>query len=189
MFKMDQEYNIGLELTLPINDANMAVGNFMITIDLMSSHGASLYKASRPILLTPEPRPMRWVSRAARLITHPSPAEPIAALQRIHVPLLHRALPRPSTATVVSLSEQFGGDFPSYTVATHAHVSVGRADSALVLPDERAALHTNTHGEVQVQNAVLFFRAHLTGIPYVNHLHESPDSAAITCTTTQSYRS
>jgi hypothetical protein len=48
LMKPNQKYSLGLELTVPDSDSNLALGNFMVSMELIGKSG-SLTKWSRPV--------------------------------------------------------------------------------------------------------------------------------------------
>lgn len=120
----------------------------MINLDL-SSHEKQLYQASHSTLLVTEPRFVRWLGRLARVVLRPFQREPMAPVQTVRVPLLHRVVPWSSDRLKYPGSKGIGKGY----MATHANLQLDRL--GMQLP---------------VQSAALRFDAHLTGISYVVQL-------------------
>lgn len=160
LFAADQEYDVSLELRVPVNEVNMDFGNFLVQIELLSSDDKLLYQSSRPVLLVPEPRTVRWLSRAARSFRQPWRFEPIAPPQVIRVPMLHNIVPR-STNVRSSLEKELGDITARAYLATRAYIRIGRS---MRVPNP---VYEGETAMLQVQHAVLHFDAHLKGAPYV----------------------
>ncbi|GAA5866425.1 hypothetical protein JCM3774_004679 [Rhodotorula dairenensis] len=66
-------YDLSLEATVPVNDHNLRVGNFMVSLSLVDSLGTRVVNVSRPAILNPssasDPRTDRSPSRPSILRT------------------------------------------------------------------------------------------------------------------------
>lgn len=64
----------------------------MVRLDLRAGD-TPLYVASRPMLVVPEPRYVRWLARLPRVVLRPFQRAPMAPTQTVRIPLLHRVTP------------------------------------------------------------------------------------------------
>lgn len=145
-FALDQEYDVDLQLRLPVNHANADLGNFMAHVSLETTDGQAIYTAYRTLLFVPEPSSVRWTQRAMRLLLARHSLEPVAAMQVMRVPMLSGIVPWASSAPLAPAPHDKGYE------ATYARVSVD-------------------HPDAQIEHVQLQFRARLHGIPYLMFHH------------------
>ena len=172
-FAENQAYDVTLEIGVPLNDANLDLGNFMVTLDLKSRSDRTIFRASRPTLLTYSPRPVRAVSSLFHILTRsPPPSTMPTDSHLLRVPLLRRVVPRPADYSLPLATTP--RDPAKSRRVTHGRVTVGRKDaqkywmyggntarqSSLTLPS------SPSRGELQTYGAVLRFDAHLTGLRF-----------------------
>lgn len=184
-FAQDQAYDVTLELSIPLNQANLDLGNFMVDLDLKSKANRSVFHVSKPTLLTYSAAPLRAVSSLSQLIAgNPPPSQVPVSSQLLRIPLLRRAILRPS-----SQAPPFSSSPPdprSDRKVTHGEISVGRADADKFWiyggnHNTLAGIHTlpgngrvvplavgshSSRGELQTYGANLRFDAHLTGLRF-----------------------
>ncbi|EPQ30537.1 uncharacterized protein PFL1_02062 [Pseudozyma flocculosa PF-1] len=181
-FAEDQAYDVTLELGVPLNEANLDLGNFMVSLDLRSRSAGTVFRASRPTLLTHSPAPVRALSSISQLISrNPPPSRSPPNSQILSVPLLRRVVLRPSSYAPPLSS--VAADPASDRKVTHGRVTVGRHDAERYwryggggggyLPTNAAARRDNhvsvsraSRGELQTYAASLRFDAHLTGLRF-----------------------
>lgn len=48
----NQKYNVDLELIVPDSEANLSLGNFMVTVQLLNKDRKELVGATRPVLFS-----------------------------------------------------------------------------------------------------------------------------------------
>lgn len=48
-FADDQEYDVSLELNVPLSAANLDLGNFMVSLDLSAETDRLLHRVSKPV--------------------------------------------------------------------------------------------------------------------------------------------
>lgn len=184
-FAQDQAYDVTLELSVPLNQANLDLGNFMVDLDLKSKADRSVFHVSKPTLLTYSAAPIRAVSSLSQLVSRSSPASSAPAnAQLLRIPLLRRAVLRPSSyAPPLSSTPP---DPRADRKVTHGQLSVGRADADRFWMyggnhNTLAGIHTlpgngkvvplavgshSSRGELQTYSASLRFDAHLTGLRF-----------------------
>ncbi|KAN0064868.1 hypothetical protein ACQY0O_001925 [Thecaphora frezii] len=182
-FAEDQAYDVTLELGVPVNEANLDLGNFMVSLDLKSQSDRTVYRASRPTLITYSASPFRALSTLSQIISrNPPPLRSPPNSQILSVPLLRRVVLRPSSyAPPLSTTPS---DPKADRVVTHGRVTVGRRDSERFwryggggggyLPANAVARRNGpampgshaSRGELQTYTASLRFDAHLTGLRY-----------------------
>ncbi|PWN41549.1 hypothetical protein IE81DRAFT_171480 [Ceraceosorus guamensis] len=123
-FARDQEYDVSVDLAVPLSAANLDLGNFMVSIDLFSADDAQAYSIARPALITYNPAPMRVLQNVAHSLTRqsslslPLSTNPTALFT---VPLLRRAILSPASS-----SHPFT---PSPAQVVKAKVKIGREDA------------------------------------------------------------
>ncbi|CBQ71325.1 conserved hypothetical protein [Sporisorium reilianum SRZ2] len=184
-FAQDQAYDITLELSVPLNQANLDLGNFMVDLDLKSKSNRSVFHVSKPTLLTYSAAPVRAASSLSQMLSRnpPSSQSPTNS-QLLRIPLLRRAVLRPSSyAPPLSSTPP---DPRADRKVTHGQVSVGRADADKFWVyggnhNTLAGVHTlpgngrivplalgshSSRGELQTYAASLRFDAHLTGLRF-----------------------
>ncbi len=170
---------------MPLNPANLDLGNFMVDLDLKSKADRSVFHVSKPTLLTFSLAPIRAVSSLSQLVSRnaPSPSAPVNS-QLLRIPLLRRAVLRPSSyAPPLSSTPP---DPLADRKVTHGQLSVGRADAEMFWMyggnhNTLAGIHTlpgngkvvpiavgshSSRGELQTYSASLRFDAHLTGLRF-----------------------
>ncbi|CAO1619182.1 unnamed protein product [Parajaminaea phylloscopi] len=64
-FAEEQEYDLTVELLVPISAANLDLGNFMVSVDLVTNDGQVVFRSSRPTILRPSNPPMRYLAQVA----------------------------------------------------------------------------------------------------------------------------
>jgi hypothetical protein len=181
VFAQDQEYDVSLDLIVPLSAANLDLGNFMVTLELTSAHNTTIHFASRPCIIVHEPGPIRAMNNLIYQLTQNAPAFILPSssppVQLITIPLLRRAILEPAQA-----AHPFASTVPAGVV--QATVSVGRHDSNKywvyggghgvggVMHEsgmvKAAASYEGfrSRGELQTHSANLRFDAHLTGLRY-----------------------
>ncbi|KDN53406.1 hypothetical protein K437DRAFT_70482 [Tilletiaria anomala UBC 951] len=78
-FADDQEYDVTLELQVPLTAANIDLGNFMAALDLRNEKNETVWKASRPAILLQEPLPVRALSSLSLLFSRSLPTGSLAS--------------------------------------------------------------------------------------------------------------
>ncbi|KAJ9475882.1 hypothetical protein PHBOTO_005969 [Pseudozyma hubeiensis] len=183
-FATDQAYDVTLELSVPLNQANLDLGNFMVDLELKSRSNISVFHVSKPTLLTYSTAPVRAADSISQMISrNPASTQAPSNSQLLRISLLRRAVLRPSSFAP-GLSS--AGDGRSDRKVTHGQVSVGRADSdkywmyggnhntlagiqALPGTGRMVPLAVGSHssrGELQTYAASIRFDAHLTGLRF-----------------------
>ncbi|PWN35283.1 uncharacterized protein FA14DRAFT_160500 [Meira miltonrushii] len=187
VFAEDQEYDVSLDLIVPLSAANLDLGNFMIALDLRSAQNSSVHHISKPWIIVHEPGPIRAMNNLMFQFTRNAPAFILPTssppVQLMTIPLLSRAVLEPARA-----SHPFAATVPAGVVS--AHITVGRADANKywvyggghgvggVLPETGGILKAassyegyRSRGELQTHSASLRFDAHLTGLRYFMYHH------------------
>ncbi len=184
-FAQDQAYDVTLEISVPLNQANLDLGNFMVEIDLKSRTNRSVYHVSKPTLLTYSAAPVRAADSISQMLSRNPPAQQAPTnSQLLRIPLLRRAVLRPSVfAPPLSSTPP---DPRADRKVTHGLVSVGDPTqtssgctaaittrslvSILCLENGRVVpLAVGSHssrGELQTYAASLRFDAHLSGLRF-----------------------
>lgn len=180
-FAQDQAYDVTLELGVPLNEANLDLGNFMVSLELQS-HNRTLFHVSKPTLLRFSPASVRAIDSLSQLMSRNPPTERGPSdSQLLRIPLLKRAVLRPSSFTPPLSATPLAAD----RKVTHGKVQVGRHDAdrywrygaratggMVAYPhivDGRTQLSLGSHssrGELQTYSASLRFDAHLTGLRF-----------------------
>lgn len=161
LFLEDQEYDVTLEVHYLVQRAMdsctsaYSPDNTVVSLDLLD-HDKPLYHASRPSLLVPEPRLVRWASRIGRNFVRPFQRAPSMPTQKVRIPLLQRITPWASDRR--QYERGIGARVRKGYMATHARVAM----------DGGA-------GRVPIQSATLHFDAHVTGLAYVDPLTQLSD--------------
>nr|CDI56615.1 putative protein [Melanopsichium pennsylvanicum 4] len=185
-FATDQAYDVTLELSVPLNQANLDLGNFMVDFHLKNKINTSLWHVSKPTLLTYSSAPLRAVSGVSQLLSrNPPPVNTPANSQMLRITLLRRAVLRPSSFAPPLPSAP--PDPRSDRKVTHGQISVGRHDALKywmygqnhhtlanihALPGGNgkvAPISIGSHssrGELQTYSASIRFDAHLTGLRF-----------------------
>ncbi|KAA1119616.1 hypothetical protein PGT21_030189 [Puccinia graminis f. sp. tritici] len=153
---IDQAYDVHLHLTVPTNDRNMNMGNFMVHFSLVTTppHNTTLHRSSRHASLVYEPgfaRVLHAFKYLRTLFFFSSPP----SVQHVRVPLLEHRIIHPS-----SLGKR--------TKISHATIDVGRQD---VYSSPTLLLERNGWGELQIYKAALVFDAHLEGLRWALYYH------------------
>lgn len=179
VFAEDQRYDVSIDLVVPLSAANIDLGNFMVSLELLSPLNTTIYYASKPTIIIHESGPVRAMNNLAFQLTRNAPAilMPTSSLpvQLITVPLLRSAILQPPNA------RPYGR--PEAQSVVRAHISVGRQDSLKywmyggghgvggVLKETGGILKAaaggegfRSRGELQTHSASLRFDAHLTGL-------------------------
>ncbi|UZJ51841.1 hypothetical protein CBS101457_001161 [Exobasidium rhododendri] len=187
IFAEDQEYDVSLDLVVPLSAANIDLGNFMVSIDLVSPQNQTIHHVSKPTIIVHESAPVRAMNNLAFQLTRSTPAllMPSSSLpvQLISIPLFRRSVLQPLNSAL-----PFGA-LASASV-TRAHISVGRQDSLKywmyggghgvggVLKESGGILKAaaggegfRSRGELQTHGASLRFDAHLKGLRYFMYHH------------------
>ncbi|CDW97396.1 hypothetical protein, partial [Sporisorium scitamineum] len=73
-FAQDQAYDVTLELSVPLNQANLDLGNFMVDLDLKSKSNRSVFHVSKPTLLTYSAAPVRAASFLSQMLSRNPPS-------------------------------------------------------------------------------------------------------------------
>lgn len=148
----DQTYDVSLHFTVPTNDRNMDLGNFMVRLTLVSTspHNATLHQSSRPASVTYEPQLARNLNSFKHLRTLFLMSPP-PSIQKIKLPLIERRV-------LQSTSNGKRGKLG------YAKVEVGRQDAYDESKNDRTA-------ELQVYQATLVLDAHLEGVRWVLYYH------------------
>lgn len=184
-FAQDQAYDVTLELSVPLNQANLDLGNFMVDLDLKSKSNRSVFHVSKPTLLTYSAAPVRAAASLSQMVSRNPPSSQVPTnSQLLRIPLLRRAVLRPSSfAPPLSSTPP---DPRADRKVAHGQVSVGRADAdkfwmyggnhntlagIQTLPGNGkiVPLSVGSHssrGELQTYGASLRFDAHLTGLRF-----------------------
>uniref|UniRef100_V5EXS1 Seipin n=1 Tax=Kalmanozyma brasiliensis (strain GHG001) TaxID=1365824 RepID=V5EXS1_KALBG len=184
-FAQDQAYDVTLEISVPLNQANLDLGNFMVDLDLKSRSNRSVFHVSKPTLLTYSTAPVRAADSISQMMSRNPPAQQAPATsQLLRIPLLRRAVLRPSSfAPPLSSTPP---DPRADRKVTHGQVSVGRSDQnkfwmyggnhntlagVQTLPHNGRVvpLAVGSHssrGELQTYAASLRFDAHLSGLRF-----------------------
>lgn len=179
IFAQDQEYDVSLDLVVPLSAANLDLGNFMVSLDLKSPLNRTILHISKPTIIVHEPAPVRAMSNLMFQLTRHAPTYilPMSSppVQLITISLLHRTILQPAHA-----AHPFGAIVLDGGVS-QAVVSVGRQDADKywkyggghgvggVMPQtggimRAAAEGFRSRGELQTHSASLRFDAHLTGL-------------------------
>ncbi|KAJ1570373.1 hypothetical protein NDA12_000449 [Ustilago hordei] len=184
-FAQDQAYDVTLEISVPLNQANLDLGNFMVDLNLKSKANRSVFHVSKPTLLTYSAAPVRAAASVSQMVSRnpPSTQAPTNS-QLLRIPLLRRAVLRPSSfAPPLSSTPP---DPRADRKVTHGMLSVGRADAdkfwmyggnhntlagiqTLPANGKILPLSVGSHssrGELQTYGASLRFDAHLTGLRF-----------------------
>lgn len=153
---LDQAYDVHLHLTVPTNDRNMNMGNFMVHFSMVTNlpHNTTLHHSSRHASLVYEPgfaRVLHAFKYLRTLFFFSSPP----SIQHVKVPLLEHRIIRPS-----SLGKR--------TKIAYATVDVGRQD---VYTSPTLLLERNGWGELQIYKATIVFDAHLEGLRWALYYH------------------
>ncbi|KAI8449457.1 putative adipose-regulatory protein-domain-containing protein [Phakopsora pachyrhizi] len=155
---IDQAYDVSLQLTVPSNDRNMDLGNFMVTFSLVSAPplNATLHRTSRHASLVYEPSLARVFHAVKYLRTMFFFSSP-PSIQNLKIPLLEQRIIQPRS-------------WGKRGKISHAKLQVGRQDVynpvSPPIPITRPPW-----GELQVYQANLVFDAHLEGIKWVLYHH------------------
>ncbi|KAI8349554.1 putative adipose-regulatory protein-domain-containing protein [Mortierella sp. GBAus27b] len=64
----DQAYNIAVNLHVPTSEKNVAIGNFMVKVEMFQANGEIVQQSSRPAILTYQSLPLRLMRTAWRTI-------------------------------------------------------------------------------------------------------------------------
>ncbi|WAQ84858.1 hypothetical protein PtA15_5A431 [Puccinia triticina] len=153
---VDQAYDVHLLLTVPTNDRNMNLGNFMVHFSLVTTHphNTTLHQSSRHASLIYEPgfaRVLHGFKYLRTLFFLSSPP----SVQHIRVPLLEHRIIHPT-----SLGKR--------TKIAYAKIEVGRQD---VYSSPTLLLERDGWGELQIYKATLAFDAHLEGLRWALYYH------------------
>lgn len=62
-FAEEQEYDVTVDLLVPISTANLDLGNFMVSIDLVTAENITVFRSSRPTILRPSAPPLRFLTQ------------------------------------------------------------------------------------------------------------------------------
>ncbi|POW19530.1 hypothetical protein PSHT_04528 [Puccinia striiformis] len=149
-------YDVHLHLTVPTNDRNMNLGNFMVHFALVTTppHNTTLHQSSRHASLMYEPGFARVLHAFKYLRTLFFLSSP-PSVQHVRVPLLEHRIIHPS-----SLGKR--------TKIAYARIDVGRQD---IYSSPTLLLERNGWGELQIYKAVLVFDAHLEGLRWALYYH------------------
>lgn len=180
VFAEDQRYDVSLDLIVPLSAANIDLGNFMVSVELISPNNNTVIKASKPTIIIHDSAPIRAMNNLAFQLTRNAHAILLPAMsppvQLITIPLLRRAILQPPlTPRPFARTEGEG--------VVRARVSVGRHDSLKywmyggghgvggvmkesggVLKAAAGAEGFRSRGELQTHSVSLRFDAHLTGL-------------------------
>lgn len=152
----DQAYDVHLHLTVPTNDRNMNMGNFMVYLAISTAppHDTILHQSSRPASLVYAPgfaRVLHGFKYLRTLFFCSSPP----SVQHVQVPLLEHVIIKPSS---LGKRNKIG----------YATIEVGRRD---VHGSPNLLLQNQGWGELQVYRATLVFDAHLDGLRWILYYH------------------
>lgn len=180
VFAEDQQYDVSLDLIVPLSAANIDLGNFMVSLDLMSPLNNTVHHASKPTIIVHESATVRAMNNLAFQLTRNAPALLLPTssppVQLLTISLLRRAILQPPNA-----AHPFGS--PSSESVVRAHITVGRQDSLKywmyggghgvggvmregggIMKAAAGAEGFRSRGELQTHGASLRFDAHLTGL-------------------------
>lgn len=180
VFAEDQQYDVSLDLIVPLSAANIDLGNFMVSMDLLSPLNSTVHHASKPTIIVHESATVRAMNNLAFQLTRNAPALLLPTssqpVQLITIPLLRRAILQHQSA-----AHSFVGSSTESVV--RAHITVGRQDSLKywmyggghgvggvmrenggVMKAAAGAECFRSRGELQTHGASLRFDAHLTGL-------------------------
>lgn len=184
-FAQDQAYDVTLEISVPLNQANLDLGNFMVDLNLKSKANRSVFHVSKPTLLTYSAAPVRAAASVSQMVSRNPPwTQAPTNSQLLRIPLLRRAVLRPSSFAPPLSSTR--PDPRADRKVTHGMLSVGRADAdkfwmyggnhntlagiqTLPANGKILPLSVGSHssrGELQTYGASLRFDAHLTGLRF-----------------------
>ncbi|GAA5984973.1 hypothetical protein JCM11641_005601 [Rhodosporidiobolus odoratus] len=159
-----QRWDVGIELTVPVNDNNLQLGNFMVSLALLDGAGGNLVNVSRPAILSYPSSPSVFASlhplRLARSLFHLSArctasTRGSLAVATLHIPLLESTLLR-------GFAPPGGNRWASKAVAEAVGIEVGRRD---------AHDQSGSSRELQVYECWLVIETRLRGLRSVVHRH------------------
>ena len=180
VFAEDQKYDVSLDLVVPLSAANIDLGNFMVSLQLLSPLNNTVHQASKPTIIVHESAPVRAMNNLAFQLTRNAPTILLPTMsppvQLITIPLLKRAILQPPNA-----AHPFAN--PGREGITRALITVGRQDalkywmyggghgvggvmkeSGGVLKAAAGGEGFRSRGELQTHSVNLRFDAHLTGL-------------------------
>ncbi|SGY17454.1 BQ5605_C015g07786 [Microbotryum silenes-dioicae] len=188
----NQPYDVQLELVVPLTPRNLAIGNFMVSLELRAQDGATLINISRPASLRqpdpsffstplphvplPEPstsllfKPFKW---AIYLI--PNPFAWILRRGISEESKSHKKFQPLETERVIVPLVSHSALRPHRSTFRTVAIEVGRRDAHL----QKGECGTNfgqeakwdPEGELHVYESWLGLQAHLTGLRYLLHYH------------------
>ncbi|SCV68103.1 BQ2448_224 [Microbotryum intermedium] len=187
----NQPYDVQLELVVPLTPRNLAIGNFMVSLQLHAQDGATLINVSRPASLrqpdpsffssplphvpVPKPstsvllRPFEWVTYLI-----PNPLAWVLRRRLTERTSNKKFQPLETEHVIVPLVSHSALRPYRSTLRTIA-VEVGRRDAHLQKGECRTSVGQEAkwdpEGELQVYESWLELRAHLTGLRYLLHYH------------------
>lgn len=153
---IDQAYDVSLRLTVPVNDRNIELGNFMVRLTLKSAppQNITLHRISRHASLIHQPRFARTLDTIKYLRTLFFLSAP-RLVQHLNIDLFSQKVINPS-----SLAKKGG--------LALAEIQVGRDD---VYGSTIPLAHAKGWGELHVYDATLVFEAHLDGLRALMYYH------------------
>ncbi|EGG03728.1 uncharacterized protein MELLADRAFT_78459 [Melampsora larici-populina 98AG31] len=153
---IDQAYDVSLRLTVPVNDRNIELGNFMVRLTLKTAppQNVILHRISRHSSLIHQPQLARTLDTIKYLRTLFFLSAP-RLVQHLDIKLFSQKVINPS-----SLSKKGG--------LALAEIQVGRDDA---YGSTISLAHAKGWGELHIYDAILVFEAHLDGLRALMYYH------------------
>ncbi|KAH9813449.1 putative adipose-regulatory protein-domain-containing protein [Melampsora americana] len=153
---IDQAYDVSLHLTVPVNERNIELGNFMVRLNLKTAppQNITLHRISRHSSLIHQPRFARALDTIKYLRTLFFLSAP-RLVQHLDINLFSQKVINPS-----SLAKKGG--------LALAEIQIGRDD---VYDSTITLAHAKGWGELHIYDATLVFEAHLEGLRALMYYH------------------
>ncbi|KAF9152724.1 hypothetical protein BG015_004818 [Linnemannia schmuckeri] len=132
ILRSDQAYDISMKLVMPTSSSNVALGNFMVMVQLLGADGNVLVTSSRPAIITYESlllRLLRTIWRAIPLVLRWTRES-----QTIRLPLIENFVESSSNPVTKALIEISNPKLQIYRSTLHidAHFQGLRVSTALI---------------------------------------------------------
>ncbi|CAO1629947.1 unnamed protein product [Sympodiomycopsis kandeliae] len=131
-FAEEQEYDISVDILVPISNANLDLGNFMVSVHLITKDDMVVFSSSRPTILRPSTPSVRFLSQVANHVSR-SQAMPLPlpftspSLELMTVTVFDRLIIHPSKGSIPFSNP--GSTTTSSNKITKAVVKIGRSDA------------------------------------------------------------